>query len=82
MYTADAQEWFGLGLLAIWVVAAVVTASGLSRRPSRGTLVATGAGAALFAAYAGGVIASLMLLGRRATTRSWWRSANWAAPRG
>jgi membrane-associated phospholipid phosphatase len=53
VYTADAQEWFGLGLLAIWVVAAVVTASGLSRRPSRGTLVATGAGAALFAAYAG-----------------------------
>jgi membrane-associated phospholipid phosphatase len=55
VHTADSQQWFSLGLMAIWVVVAVVATSGrgLVRRPSAGTLVATGAGAALFAAYAG-----------------------------
>jgi membrane-associated phospholipid phosphatase len=52
--TADAQLWLSLGLVAVWLVVAVValTGGGAGRHLSRGTLVATGAVAALFAAYA------------------------------
>jgi membrane-associated phospholipid phosphatase len=55
VHTADAQEWLSLGLMAIWVVAAIVamTSRRLARRPPRGTMIAAGVAAALFAAYAG-----------------------------
>jgi undecaprenyl-diphosphatase len=53
--TADAQQWLGWGLVALWLAVAVVTATrrGVTWRPQRRTLVATGLGAVLFAAYAG-----------------------------
>ena len=55
MRFADAQLWLSLGLTAIWFVVAVLATSGLgpARLVPRGTLVATGVGAALFTAYAG-----------------------------
>jgi undecaprenyl-diphosphatase len=50
--TADAQQWLSLGLVAVWLAVAVAALTGSRRRPAPGTLVATGAVAALFAAYA------------------------------
>jgi membrane-associated phospholipid phosphatase len=50
---ADAQLWLSLGLMVIWFVVAMLAASGRGPVPRvpRGTLVATGLGAALFTAY-------------------------------
>jgi undecaprenyl-diphosphatase len=58
MNVADLQQWLGLGAMAVWLVVAVVVVLVRLRgdgRPPLRVLIATGAGAMLFAAY-GGVV--------------------------